>query len=84
MEAIQSLIGELQLLSDINHYQNLLKILRFNFWSDNERIYYLQMYDKLVIKKMDWDNLPRNYINRIERFFEIIEYHNRLMGIYFE
>jgi hypothetical protein len=64
-------IQVLQTLSDSEHLQNILKILRFDFWSDDERLFFIWMYTKMIIEKMIWDDRP--YEDKlIKRLLEIV------------
>ncbi len=64
-------LEKIQQLSSQKHLKNFLKILHFNFWSDDERLFFIWMYDKMIIRKMDWDNMV--YTQHLDRFLEILE-----------
>lgn len=67
-------IEALQKLTEKEHLKHIRRILHFNFWCDEERLYFLWMYDKLIIDKMHWDDLQSNYAVHFERFFEVITF----------
>jgi hypothetical protein len=71
MNDLKIVIEKLQTLSDSEHLQNILKILRFDFWSDDERLFFIWMYTKMIIEKMIWDDRP--YEDKlIKRLLEIV------------
>lgn len=63
---------KLQKLSDRKHLQNLLKILHFDFWSDDERLFFVWMYVKVIIKNLHWDNRSTAHVDYLERLFDIL------------
>jgi hypothetical protein len=64
----------LQKLTEKEHLKYLRRILYFNFWSDDERLFFIRMYNKLIVEKTDSDSMPFRYIDNLERFFEVINF----------
>lgn len=62
----------LQELTEKEHLKYFLRILHFDFWSDDERLFFIWMYDKVIIEKMHWDDMI--YTKHLDRFFEILNY----------
>ena len=68
-----NIIRELKALSDLEHYKNLLSILSYHdFWSSDEQNFYLQMYVKWIVQKMDFDDLPELWLRRQRKLIDAI------------
>lgn len=56
-----------------DHLINVLKLLDYDFWSKEERLFYIYMYRDIQINKMPEDDMPEKYIKHYNRLLEIIE-----------
>ncbi len=63
---------KLQALSDKEHLCNLSKILNFNFWSGDERLYFLTFYIRAIVEKMKWRDWTESYSDYLERLFDMV------------
>jgi hypothetical protein len=66
-------IETLQGYTEKRHLEYIRRILRFPFWCVEERLFFIQMYNGLIIEKMEWDNQPI-YAENLDRFFEVINF----------
>jgi hypothetical protein len=66
-------LKDLQSLSDLEHFQNIINILRYDdFWNNEEMAFYMRMYDGLIMQHMEWDNMTICYRASYEKLLKAI------------
>lgn len=69
-------------LTKAEHLDNILNILVHNFWSDEEKLFYIELYYRVIMQKEERSPKTGDHLKRL--LYLILDEDEKIIGLYYE